>query len=317
MVDVELLTSLEPLPGGRSGRTLLGTAAGTRVVARLYVGPDDHGPAAHEVHAALLALVSGLVPVPGVLELRGPRDDLPALLLTEHLPGVPAAGLLAELDDPGRARLGRGLGRIAGTLAGIPFARRGAFRDASLGPRPDGGASAGDVEDAGTASLAADEPPAWSVAAERVRDAEPRAVLVHGDLGLDNVLVDPGSLAVTGVVDWERAHAGHPRTDLGRLLRGAGDRGSPYVAGVLVGWAAVRGGPDAPTGDGTDPGTGPGTDLGAGPDADLAAARAADLPVLRAAVAADGPGAPGARELLAAIARHGDVHAVPSGWTVP
>ncbi|HEY3869313.1 MAG TPA: phosphotransferase [Actinocrinis sp.] len=39
-------------------------------------------------------------------------------------------------------------------------------------------------------------------------------VLVHGDFGPNNVLLDPVSFAVTGVLDWEFAHLGDPLEDL-------------------------------------------------------------------------------------------------------
>ncbi|MCG2621297.1 phosphotransferase family protein [Arthrobacter sp. I2-34] len=44
---------------------------------------------------------------------------------------------------------------------------------------------------------------------------EARQVLVHGDLGFHNVLADGNEL--TGVLDWELAHLGHPARDLGYL----------------------------------------------------------------------------------------------------
>jgi aminoglycoside phosphotransferase len=39
-------------------------------------------------------------------------------------------------------------------------------------------------------------------------------VLVHGDYGPQNVLLDPGALEITAVLDWEWAHAGHPVEDI-------------------------------------------------------------------------------------------------------
>ena len=39
-------------------------------------------------------------------------------------------------------------------------------------------------------------------------------VLVHGDYGPNNVLLDPAALAVTAVLDWEWAHAGDRAEDL-------------------------------------------------------------------------------------------------------
>jgi aminoglycoside phosphotransferase len=40
------------------------------------------------------------------------------------------------------------------------------------------------------------------------------AVLVHGDYGPNNVLLDPATFEVTAVVDWELAHLGDPVEDL-------------------------------------------------------------------------------------------------------
>ena len=39
-------------------------------------------------------------------------------------------------------------------------------------------------------------------------------VLVHGDFGPNNVLLDPETFEVTAVVDWEFAHLGDPVEDL-------------------------------------------------------------------------------------------------------
>ena len=40
------------------------------------------------------------------------------------------------------------------------------------------------------------------------------AVLVHGDFGPNNILFDPRTDAVTGLLDWEFAHPGRPIEDL-------------------------------------------------------------------------------------------------------
>jgi aminoglycoside phosphotransferase (APT) family kinase protein len=42
----------------------------------------------------------------------------------------------------------------------------------------------------------------------------PGAVLVHGDYGPNNVLLDPGTFAITAVMDWEWAHPGQAVEDL-------------------------------------------------------------------------------------------------------
>jgi aminoglycoside phosphotransferase len=43
---------------------------------------------------------------------------------------------------------------------------------------------------------------------------QPGAVLVHGDFGPNNVLLDPDTREVTAVVDWEFGHLGEPVEDL-------------------------------------------------------------------------------------------------------
>jgi len=44
--------------------------------------------------------------------------------------------------------------------------------------------------------------------------SSPGAVLVHGDYGPNNVLLDQRASAVIAVLDWEWAHAGDPLEDL-------------------------------------------------------------------------------------------------------
>ncbi|WP_433614373.1 phosphotransferase family protein [Dactylosporangium sp. CA-139114] len=48
--------------------------------------------------------------------------------------------------------------------------------------------------------------------------ASPRPAIVHGDYRLDNLIVDPDTLRVAAVLDWEMATIGDPQTDLGLLL---------------------------------------------------------------------------------------------------
>jgi aminoglycoside phosphotransferase (APT) family kinase protein len=57
------------------------------------------------------------------------------------------------------------------------------------------------------------------VAAEssRLAEIDAEAQLVHGDFNPSNILTEAGG--VTGVIDWEFAHAGSPYMDMGNLLR--------------------------------------------------------------------------------------------------
>jgi aminoglycoside phosphotransferase (APT) family kinase protein len=61
--------------------------------------------------------------------------------------------------------------------------------------------------------------------AEELRDrlaasvpVSPAPAIVHGDYRLDNLIIDPATLRVAAVLDWEMATIGDPLTDLGLLL---------------------------------------------------------------------------------------------------
>jgi aminoglycoside phosphotransferase (APT) family kinase protein len=298
----DLPAQLAPLPGGWSGETFLAEAAGERTVVRVYAGRSvSRGPHAAEVDAAVLRLVRGLVPVPEVLEVR--RGDeaagTPALLVTSWVPGERADLLLPELDDDHLATLGRQVGDLVATLGGMPMLRAGELLDGELriGDFPADGLP-------GWVSAHEERLVDWSsaergglrevaVEAQSRLDTVRRTCLVHSDLNPKNLLVDRDTLRVTAVLDWEFAHAGHPFTDLGNVLRF--DRQPTWVAAVLEAYVDRRGG-DA--------------------DTALDLARCADLWALvdLAARVGENPVAAAADELLRAVAASGDVHAViPAG----
>ncbi|MBB6626276.1 phosphotransferase [Nocardioides sp. KIGAM211] len=292
-------SSLTPLEGGWSGETFLAEAAGERSVVRIYARPGHRGDAAHEVDAALLRLVRGLVPVPEVLEARraDPVTGMPALLVTSFLPGERGDLLVPRLDASGLARLGAHLGELLADLGGMPMLEAGPFVDGTLTI-----GSWGDLDGLPAFVEQAEPGLGWwtpaeldglrelAVDAQALLDTVTRRCLVHSDLNPKNLLVDPDSLAVTGLLDWEFAHAGHPFTDLGNLLRF--DRQPALVESVLTTYVARRGGTA---------------------DAALQLARAADLWALvdLAGRRGSSPVADRADVLLRAVARTGDVHALP------
>jgi hypothetical protein len=70
-------------------------------------------------------------------------------------------------------------------------------------------------------------------------------VLVHGDYGPQNVLLDPATLQITAVLDWEWAHPGHPVEDLAWcewIIR----MHHPGHANLLAGFFAAYGAPVPP-----------------------------------------------------------------------
>jgi aminoglycoside phosphotransferase (APT) family kinase protein len=293
------LSSLTPLEGGWSGQTFLGEVAGERTVVRIYP-PGRRSDAAPEVDAAVLRLVRGLVPVPDVLEVRRGSEaaEQPGLLVMSFLSGERGDLVLPTLDEAAQARLGERLGALLADLAGMPMLRFGPFVDADLTIGDFGVADGlpGFVDDHGgflTGSLAWDSAlldglRSVATRAEALLDTVTRTCLVHSDANPKNLLLDPDSLEVTGVLDWEFAHAGHPFTDLGNTLRFV--RLPAYADAVLASWCDRRGGT---------------------PEAALDLARAADLWALvdLAGRAGSNPVADRAAERLHAIAAVGDWHA--------
>jgi aminoglycoside phosphotransferase (APT) family kinase protein len=217
--------------------------------------------------------------------------------VTELLPGVRGDLLLPTLDENGLRRAGEAVGEVAATLAGMPMLRAGLFVDGELTVQPFDLDLRAWVEDH-RADLERQD---WSAGdlsrlvdlAERAQgllDTVGRVSLVHSDLNPKNLLLDPETLAVTGVLDWEFAHAGQPFTDLGNLLRF--DRDPAYEAGVLAVWEARH---------------------GTSAEHARTLARCADLPALVDLAARSGanPVATRAEALLRAIVADGDWHAAP------
>ena len=294
---------LTPLAGGHSGETFLGEAAGERTVVRVYAGRGaTRGPEAPVVDAAVLRLVRGLLPVLHVLEVQRPREGVPGLLATSFLPGTRLDELLPRLPEDARYRLGHELGGLVGRLACMPLLRRGGFVDGELTVRPwPVGDLPGMVEQLREGSALAD----WDAAAyqalvevadraQDLLDRVARTCLVHSDLNPKNLLVDPATAEVTGVLDWEFAHAGVPGADLGNLLRF--EREEVFAGAVLDAYRSTV--PDV------------GDDVG---EDVLDTARAADLIALVDLAARRGENVvtEQAHHLLTAVAASGDLHAVP------
>ncbi len=220
-------TPLRPLVGGYSGEIFLVGDHGAEQVLRIYARNPDRCL----VDAALLRLLEGVIPVPRVIECRPADGDNPGVLVTERLPGVRLDLVLGGAGADLRAAIGHELGRVLAALSGIPQVRFGMFADADLSISsagvPDGlMAWAGHFRDTGRLAswneedynglerlLAGAED---ELAADVARS---RRVLVHSDFNPKNILVDPTTAEVTGLVDWEFAHAGSPYADVGNLTR--------------------------------------------------------------------------------------------------
>jgi aminoglycoside phosphotransferase (APT) family kinase protein len=284
-------SELVPLTGGWSGRTFLAEAAGERSVVRVYPPGERSGMGA-EIDAAVLRLVRGLVPVPEVLEVRPSSvpEDRPGLLVTSYVEGARGDEVMPTLGAEGRGRVGALLGGLVADLGGMPQLRAGTFVDADLTVEPwrlDLPAYVDELEP-GLAHLSVDELEGLrevALEAQTLLDTVRRVCLVHSDLNPKNLLLDPETLELAAVLDWEYAHAGHPFTDLGNLLRF--DRDPAFTDAVLTAFTERRGGT---------------------PEAAVALARAADLFALveLATRRRHNPVAARADRLLRAVARERD-----------
>lgn len=240
-------TEWQPLPGGWSGESFLAGVGDERTVVRICAARGPRGEGAAEVDAALMRLVRGLVPVPEVVEVRAPLDGLPALLVTRYVPGPRGDDVVRGAGPEVLTRVGEQLGRAAATLAGIATLVPGHFADERLRIVP----WSEDEDDLvvrvetrlpllrGLDDAAARRLRGLARDAQEVLDDVGRTSVVHGDLHPKNVVLDPGTLALRAVVDWEHAHSGSPHSDLGSLLRF--DRAPAWEEAVLAGWTAVRG----------------------------------------------------------------------------
>lgn len=237
-------TSMSPLAGGYSGETFLIGTGDEQCVVRIYA----RDPRRALIDASLLRLMRGLLPVPEVVEVRPAYGANPAVLVTECLRGARLDLVLPGLDQDGRVTVGRHLGHALGVLSGIPQLRFGAFVDEELlisrrgTPTTDLAQWAQHFRDSGR--LASWTQRDWTDLLDLVDTAEDvlatarpadRHVLVHSDFNPKNLLVDPESLELTGVLDWEFAHAGSPYTDLGNLTRF--ERHPDLVESLVAAWS--------------------------------------------------------------------------------
>ena len=213
---------LRLLDGGRCNSNYRFRAGAAVYVFRRYARED---PAAQRRESAAMALAGNLVPVPGVL-----ASGI-GWTVGRFLPGSPLGQAPAPeaVVAAGRALAAIGSVRfpaVGDVLAGEatePGPSEGPcdFLEASLGQRRVQ-ESLGDLLLPVRELLRRERP--------RFEEMEQDARLVHGDFRPDNLLVEGGR--ISGVLDWEFAHAGSPYEDVGNLMR---HLGAPYADAVATG----------------------------------------------------------------------------------
>ena len=162
------------------------------------------------------------VPVPRVLA-SGRAEDGAGFAVLSRLPGESLPGRIHS-DPAFDAVRGQLAGQVGEACARIHSIDPGALPRGST-PEP--------LESMVRLLDALGEPhPALELGLCWLADNRPddrRTAVVHGDLRMGNLLIDPGGLR--GVLDWELAHLGSPVEDLGWFCARAWRFGSPQRAG--------------------------------------------------------------------------------------
>jgi len=161
-------------------------------------------------HVALRALAGSGLPVPAYIAYAEKEDDGVAVgwLVATRLAGRPLLGALMDAAEPKRVAWLRSLGELVRRLHATPV-------PVALAKEKDW------VSQQLTKARAnlswCDGTPAGLVELERSRPAPVPQRLIHGDLALDNVLIDAEE--TLSLIDWADGGPGDPRHDIALALQ--------------------------------------------------------------------------------------------------
>lgn len=222
MPSGQKISGLKRLSGGASQETWafdvtsLQGETGKRILRRAPGGVSDarsESAISLKNEADLIRMAANAnVPVPYVRHVCMEEDGLGEAFIMDFLSGETIARRILRNDDFSKARV-----ELA-TDCGAALARIHAIDSASLTAlKLSGGVDQLSRYEEIYRSF--DIPrPVFELAFQMLRETQPPAlapVLVHGDFRLGNLMVAPEGL--TGVLDWELAHIGDPREDIGWL----------------------------------------------------------------------------------------------------
>ncbi|GAB3405124.1 phosphotransferase family protein [Flindersiella endophytica] len=186
--------------------------------------------------AHLLAAVAAWSPltVPAIESV----DAEQGWLAYPKLPGMPLLLVPPADRQAAASRLGTTLGGFLAALHGVPEASVRELVEVDDWPPSEWLAEAREHYAAVAHHVPAEFRPRIEVFLQSPAP-EPAAELVfsHNDLGIEHVLVDPASLAVTGVIDWTDAGLTDPARDFGLVHR---DLGPSALAAAFAAYGSDR-----------------------------------------------------------------------------
>jgi aminoglycoside phosphotransferase (APT) family kinase protein len=171
--------------------------------------------------ASVLAAVAGVSPLPVPVPVFTVVEQ--GCLAYFKVPGVPLADVPPQQRVAQAEVVGAALGRFLGAMHAMPVERMADLVDTDADPLSDWRRDAAD----GYSEVAGLVPPRYRRAIEAFLDAslpdDPQPVVfLHNDLGVEHVLVEPGTWRVTGIIDWSDAAIDDPAYDFGLLYRDLG-----------------------------------------------------------------------------------------------
>lgn len=183
------------------------------LIVRFSKRPD---PARLDAEARVLATVAAVSPVPVPRPVFTGAD----CLAYRKLPGVPLIDLPRRDGD---TQVAATLGDLLAALHAVPLERVADLVEPDDQPLADWRDEAADLYP----TVAGHVPAAHRAAVEAflaaaVPPAAGANLFSHNDLGIEHVLVDPDTSAVTGVIDWTDAAIVDPAYDFGLILRDLG-----------------------------------------------------------------------------------------------
>jgi aminoglycoside phosphotransferase (APT) family kinase protein len=167
-------------------------------------------------------------------------DAARGCLAYRKLPGRPLLQLPQASWVAWAAPIGEALGRSLAAMHALSPVRMAAFVGTDDAALTEWRAETADLyRDVADGIPDADRGAIESFLAAEPPPAAERLVFSHNDLGIEHVLVEPDTGAITGIIDWSDAAMVDPACDVGLLYR---DLGSVALDAILRSWPGADGG---------------------------------------------------------------------------